>query len=365
VGEDTGSSSPERTAPPQDKRAARLQPKGVMWSSASMLPLAEAFARLRPGRTIHGISAVLLPYTDEGEIDWGAFERHLLRTRRAGLDVAVNMDTGFGDLLAPRERAAVLDATRRTLGAHDSFYAGAYADEHASYRTSLAAIEQRGAVPVIVQCRAMHGLAAAEKTAFYRRACADCERALAFELGPMFAPHGEIWDDETFAAILEIPNVVGAKHSSLDRGIELRRLAARDRVRPDFRLYTGNDLAIDMVAYGSDYLLGLSTFAPAPFAARDRAFARGDLDFLARTDALQHLGNVGFRAPVPGYKHAAAQFLHIVGDLDGDGVHPAAPRRPGSDRVLLLDCACRLGLIDDRDRVYRERVEPYVQGVGA
>ena len=33
-------------------------------------------------------------------------------------------------------------------------------------------------------------------------------------------------------------------------------------VRPDFLVLTGNDLAIDMVMYGSDYLLGLSTFAP-------------------------------------------------------------------------------------------------------
>jgi hypothetical protein len=42
----------------------------------------------------------------------------------------------------------------------------------------------------------------------------------------------------------------------------LERLELRDRSRPDFVLYTGNDLAADMIEYGSDYLLGLSTFAP-------------------------------------------------------------------------------------------------------
>ncbi len=36
--------------------------------------------------------------------------------------------------------------------------------------------------------------------------------------------------------------------------------------RPDFKVLTGNDLAIDMVIYGSDYLLGLSTFAPDAFS---------------------------------------------------------------------------------------------------
>src|SRR5262249_31475031 len=151
------------------------------------------------------------------------------------------------------------------------FYAGAFADAGGSYREALAAIEQREATPVIVQCMAMHGLGANEKASFYRRIVDDCSRAVAFELGAMFAPHGEIWSDETFARIIEIAKIVGAKHSSLDRIVELRRLAARDRARPEFRLYTGNDLAIDMVAYGSDYLLGLSTFAPEAFAARDRA----------------------------------------------------------------------------------------------
>jgi dihydrodipicolinate synthase/N-acetylneuraminate lyase len=322
--------------------------------------LAAAFARLTPGRRVHGISAMLLPHRVDGAIDWAAFERHLVHTRGAGLDVAVNMDTGFGDLLSPTERDAVLDATRRVLGAGTRFYAGAYPDESGDHREATAAILRRSAVPVLVQSRRMHGLGAAEKVEVYRRACAGLDEAIAFELSPVFAPHGEIWDDEIFARLLDIPALRGAKHSSLDRSTELRRLAARDRLRPDFRVYTGNDLAIDMVAYGSDYLLGLSTFAPDAFAARDRALTEGDAAFLARNDALQHLGNVGFRAPVPAYKHSAAQYLHLTGRLECDAIHPRAPRRPASDRVLLLDCAVRIGAIADPERIHAERVAPYL-----
>ena len=327
--------------------------------------LQDALARLRPGRAVHGISAVLLPYTAAGTIDWAAFERHLLRTRAAGLDVAVNMDTGFVDLLTPAERTEVLDVTRRALGPGVRFYAGAFPDGTGAspvdaYRAPIAAIGAREAVPVIIQCRAMHGMPAADKAALYGRIAELAAEALAFELGPVFAAHGEVWDDETFARVLALPRITGAKHSSLDRATELRRLAARDAHRPDFRVYTGNDLAIDMVAYGSDYLLGLSTFAPEAFAARDRARALGDVAFLERNDALQHLGNVGFRAPIAAYKHAAAQYLHLTGALASDHVHPRAPRRPASDRVLLLDCARRLGEIADLDAVYRERVAPYL-----
>ncbi len=325
-----------------------------------MMTLADAFARLTPGRRVHAISAILLPFTPAGAVDWAAFERHLFRTRAAGLDVAVNMDTGFGDLLNDRERVAVLDATRRALGPGAPFFAGAYADTGNDHAGAIAAIVDRGGVPVIVQSRAMHGLRPSEKAAWYRRACAGVERALAFELSPVFAPHGEIWDDDTFARILEIEALTGAKHSSLDRATELRRLALRDRHRPEFRIYTGNDLAIDMVAYGSDYLLGLSTFAPEAFAARDRALHAGDVGFLALNDALQHLGNVGFRVPIPAYKHAAAQYLHLTGGLTCDAIHPRAARRPDSDRIMLLECAVRLEAVTDAERVFAERVRPFL-----
>ena len=155
--------------------------------------------------------------------------------------------------------------------------------------------------------------------------------------------------------------MLGAKHSSLDR--ERRTHTPEPSAiasRPGFRVYTGNDLAIDMVAYGSDYLLGLATFAPDRFAERDALLAKGDAGFLGLNDSLQHLGNVGFRTPIPAYKHAAAQFLDLCGRLDGDGIHPGAPRRPGSDRILLLDCALRLGLVDDADRAWQEGVLPYL-----
>lgn len=327
--------------------------------------LAGAFARLSPGRRVHGIAAALLPHTPAGEVDWAGLERHVALTRAAGLDLAVNMDTGFGDLLAPAEREAVLDAARGALGPGVPFYAGAYADASddplPAYRRSLAAIAARDARPVVVQCPAMHRMGAAEKVALYAAVVAAAPPgALAFELSPRFAPHGEIWDDETFARLLEIDGLAGAKHSSLERETELRRLAARDAARPDWRVYTGNDLAIDLVVYGSDYLLGLATFAPDRFGERDADLAAGRVSFLSRNDALQHLGNVGFRTPIPAYKHAAAQFLHLTGRLASDAIHPRAPRRPASDRVLLFDCALRLDLLDDPERVWKQKVEPFL-----
>jgi len=191
-----------------------------------------------------------------------------------------------------------------------------------------------------------HGLAGvpeAELVDAHARMAVGVDRFLGFELGAMFHPAGRIWSLETFEAMLELPALVGAKHSSLLRGPELDRLDVRDRVRPDFLVLTGNDLAIDQVVYGSDYLLGLSTFAPEAFARRDQAWAAGDeLAFWALNDLLQYLGQLAFRAPVPGYRHDAAMFLELRGLIGSSRTHPDSPVRPEADVALLADIATRL-----------------------
>ena len=141
---------------------------------------------------------------------------------------------------------------------------------------------------------------------------------------------------------MEVKACQGAKHSSLQRLPEWERIRLRDIVRPDFRVYTGNDLAIDMVAYGSDYLLGLSTFVPDLFARRDRLWEAGDPAFYELNDGLQYLGFLAFRAPVPAYKHSAAMFLKLRGWIDCDATHPQSPTRPDADRELLREIVARL-----------------------
>lgn len=107
-------------------------------------------------------------------------------------------------------------------------------------------------------------------------------------------------------------------------------------------VFTGNDLAIDMVMYGSDYLLGLSTFAPDAFAVRDKMWETGDPRFYELNDLLQYLGFLTFRGPVPAYKHSAAQFLKLKGWIKTNKTHPKSPERPESDIPLLQDIANRI-----------------------
>jgi 4-hydroxy-tetrahydrodipicolinate synthase len=202
-----------------------------------------------------------------------------------------------------------------------------------------------GGTPILFQTARLHGKLPSEKISTYQAICHGYKEVLGFELGRMFAPNGEIFDIDTIRGLMAIPEMTGMKHSSLDRLQELDRLAIRDVERPDFRIYTGNDLGINMIEYGSDYLLGLGTFAPEKFAERDRLWETGDSAYYALSDSLQYLGNVCFRDPVPAYKHSAAVFLHLTGRIPSNATHPKSPRRPEWEPQILQSCAERLGFV--------------------
>jgi len=311
--------------------------------------LADIHARRRLGRKVVGMAAVLLPFTETGDIAEEAFAASLSETVASGLTPAVNMDTGYVNLLSDTEKARVLHLTRQALGGA-SFVAGAYiegqdGDVADLYRREIDRIAAQGGIPIFFQAARLHHVPAAQVVETYAQASKGVETVYAFELGKMFAPNGEIWSDEVFERLLQVPQIKGMKHSSLDRVREIERLATRDRLRPDFQVFTGNDLGIDMIEYGSDYLLGLAAFSPAKFAERDRLWEAQDPGYLPIADALQFLGNAAFRPPVPAYKHSAAIFLNLLGKIPTDKTHPRSPERPPWERDFLTSCAQRLGLL--------------------
>ncbi len=338
-------------------RAAWLQQKSI---SQAIVPRVEPemetpattieslLSRQKVRRRIHGIAAALLPFEADGRVAVESFQRNLQSTHRAGVVNAVNMDTGYVNYLSEPEKLDVLSWTREALGEGVPFVAGAYIEGQEGeivdlYRKQIDPIVRAGGIPILFQTARLHGKDSAGKARIYKDICEGYPHVLAFELGKMFAPSGEIFDEETVRRVMDIPEIKGMKHSSLDRLTELQRLALRDKYRPDFRIYTGNDLGINMIEYGSDYLLGLAAFAPEKFAERDRLWESGDANYYALSDALQYLGNIAFRAPVPAYKHSAATFLHLIGRTPTNCAHPKNPRRPPWEGEILRDCALRLG----------------------
>jgi dihydrodipicolinate synthase/N-acetylneuraminate lyase len=323
--------------------------KGFVMSADQ--PAISGVPPIRPRRKITGFTAVLLPFTDAGEVDWIGLRNLLEKALAAGLVPAVNMDTGYANLIDDATRQRVLELTRE-LAAGRMFVAGAYVGDGPgaafsadAYARQIEEITRHEGVPVIFQSFGLTALPDDELIAAYARMGQQTDRFIAFELGQMFVPFGRIYSLDLYRELIAIPQCIGAKHSSLRRQPEWDRLRLRDEVRPEFMVLTGNDLAIDMVMYGSDYLLGLSTFAPDQFAERDALWAAGDARFYELNDLLQYLGFFAFRDPVPAYKHSAAQFLKLRGWIQSERAHSEAATRPASDEAILADIVRRLDAI--------------------
>ena len=323
----------------------------IVSSGGPQLTIDDLLERQQPRRKVQGIAAALLPYEADGRVAADAFAQNVISTHKAGLLNAVNMDTGYVNYLSATEKHNVLEWTQQALGRGIPFVAGAYIENESGddivtlYRREIDSIVRFGGIPILFQTARLHGASSEKIGQVYQDTVRGCPHVLAFELGSMFAPNGEIYGPETIRRLMDIPEIKGMKHSSLKRIVELERLALRDELRPEFRIYTGNDLGINMIEYGSDYLLGLAAFAPEQFAARDRLWESGDPAYYALSDALQHLGNVAFRAPVPAYKHSAAVFLNMIGRIPTSQTHPRNPKRPDWESEMLRDCASRLSLL--------------------
>lgn len=304
---------------------------------------------LTPGRRPRGYSAILLPFQDDGQPDIAALAEHVERTARCGLVPAVNMDTGFGHLIDVTTKQQVLSVTREVLGAGAEFVAGAFCKDQPGagfnldeYARQMDLIQKYQGTPVIFQSYGLVGQPGDAIVQSYEAIAERCDQFIAFELKKELGPFGAIYDLETYAGLMGISKCIGAKHSSFHREPEWDRLRLRNQQRPDFRVFTGNDFGIDMIMYGSDYLLGLSTFAPDFFARRDGYWEDADPRFYELNDLLQYLGFLTFRDPGPGYKHSAAQFLKLRGWIGCDATHPQSPTRPASDVAILQELLTRL-----------------------
>jgi hypothetical protein len=259
------------------------------------------------------------------------------------------MDTGYVQLIDDSTRQQALRIARDTLGPGGELVAGAcvvdqpaVAFDESAYGRQLEMIAAAGGLPVIFPSFGLTTGSDADMLDRYRLISRRVESFIGFELSTAFHPAGRILALTAYRDLLHISNCVGAKHSSLSRRLEWERLAVRDRERPAFHVYTGNDLAIDMVRSGSDWLLGLSTAAPAAFARRDAWLLAGDLRAHELDDALQALGSFTFRTPVPAYKHSMAQVLKARGWIECDDPFPGSPRRPDSDREILATILARI-----------------------
>jgi hypothetical protein len=80
---------------------------------------------VRPRRVITGMSAILLPMKADLTVDWEGFAAHVARTSAAGITPAINMDTGYVQLIDDATRRETLRIARDAVGPNGKLVAGA------------------------------------------------------------------------------------------------------------------------------------------------------------------------------------------------------------------------------------------------
>jgi NAD(P)H-dependent flavin oxidoreductase YrpB (nitropropane dioxygenase family) len=123
-------------------------------------------ALVHPRRSIRTVASAAC-------IDWDAFAAHVARTAAAGITPAVNMDTGYVQLIDDAIRRQAPTLARDTLGPDGELVAGAcvvdapFAEfDEAGYGRQFDMIATAGAIPVIFSS---HGLTAGTDADFVAR----------------------------------------------------------------------------------------------------------------------------------------------------------------------------------------------------
>jgi hypothetical protein len=169
------------------------------------------------------MSAVLLPFTSAGDVDWAGFESLLARTVEVGITPAVNMDTGYVQLLDDATRARVLEVAAAHCGEPEpsggGFVAGAFvADDPGApfdfdaYAGAMQQIAAHGGTPVVFPSYGLNALDDAAWVAAHEQLASGVDRFIGFELGAMFVPYGRIYSLDAYEGLLGLGGCIGAKH---------------------------------------------------------------------------------------------------------------------------------------------------------
>jgi hypothetical protein len=306
---------------------------------------------LCPGRRPQGLGSVLLPVLDDGSPDWDGFAHLLGRVADTALIPAVNLGPGAGDLIGSSTRAEVVATVGAALGG-SRFVAGVRAEAAADggfdpqrLAGVVDSVARHDGVPVLLPSPALATLGPDELLGLVAWMGDWCDRLIVAELPDDRWDGGQIWGMDVFRALLELPRCIGVVHGSWRRGLEWDRLRMRDDVRPDFQVFSANDLAVDQVTFGADHALDLSAAVPDLVGDRDEMWATEDPGVVELHDALQALATLVFRPPVAASRHSLARVLQLRGWLPHDRIHPDLPRRPESDDDLLTPALARLGIL--------------------
>ena len=99
--------------------------------------------------------------TDRGEVDWSSFDLHINRTVAAGLIPAINMDTGYANLISEEIRRQAIERTcalTKTSPLEHRFISGVFVNDQSNapfcleqYKRGIDPITAFNGTPILFQ----------------------------------------------------------------------------------------------------------------------------------------------------------------------------------------------------------------------
>ncbi|WP_137179841.1 dihydrodipicolinate synthase family protein [Roseomonas sp. AR75] len=302
----------------------------------------------------HGIypSTVLPMAGADFAPDWKAYARHtahcVLRPGIAG--VLMNGHAGENFVLSRAEKRRALEVAVETVGASRIVVAGVNAES--SLEAAEEAREARAAGADAIMVFLPNGFALAQTT---EMALLHHRTILAAVPGmPTFlfaAHHGAgrmAFTEDTFAALLDLPEVVGVKEGSweVDRYDALRRICKARR--PDVAFCaSGDEHLLACMVHGSDgSLVSLADVLPDEIVALDAAVRAGDLaQARALHERLEPLAEAIYGAPPGGRATARLKWcLAEMGVIPDPALRPPQPPVSPPEAAMLREAMRASGL---------------------
>jgi len=285
--------------------------------------------------------STVLPMHADFSPDWDAYARHtadcVLRPGMAG--VLMNGHAGENFVMSRAEKRRAVEVAVTTVGATRIVVAGVNAE--GSLDAAAEARDARDAGADAIMVFLPNGFALAhtpEMALLHHRTIADAVPGMPLFL---FAAHhaaGRMaFCEEVFAALLDMPSVVGVKEGSweVDRYDALRRIA-RAR-RPDIAFCaSGDEHLLACMAHGSDgSLVSLADILPDAIVALDAAMRAGDLAAArAIHERIEPLAEAIYGAPPAG--RATARLKWCLAEM---GIIPRPTLRPPQPPVAAPEAA--------------------------
>jgi 4-hydroxy-tetrahydrodipicolinate synthase len=281
------------------------------------------------------IPATVLPMTEDARVDEGGLRkyiRHVAETRPKAL--AINVDTGEGPHLWPKERLRVLELVLSEVGDRIPVIAGLgaqFTDQAVAMAREFKDVGVHGLL--VFPISAYQGLPLdPEVPVRYHAAIGDATGLplVLFQLQPALG--GVNFEPETLSRLCRVAQVAAIKEASFDARLFVEVRDAVKSARSDCVFLTGNDNFIyeSFVLGAEGALIGFGAVATRQQVEMiDHAIAGRYKEARAIMDRLTPLVNEIFAAPVRNYRARCKAALVMQGILDRETVRP--PLLPISD----------------------------------